>query len=55
MAAVVVFLPLIGSILAGVLAFVGTDDRERQTRIDTAAQWLSCAALIVSAVFAIFG
>ena len=54
MAAVVVFLPLIGSILAGVLAFVGTDDRERQTRIDTAAQWLSCAALIVSAVFAIF-
>ena len=54
MAAVAVFLPLIGAVLAGVLAFVGTDDRERQTRIDTTAQWLSCGALILSAALAIF-
>ena len=54
MGAVVVFLPLIGALLAGVLAFVGTDDRERQTRIDTVAQWLSCGSLIISAALAIF-
>jgi NADH-quinone oxidoreductase subunit L len=54
MYAAAVFLPLLGAAIAGVLAFVNPDDKARKGRVDTAAQWVTCGAMSLSAVFAIF-
>ncbi len=44
----VVFLPLIGSILAGALVFVDAPDKEAKHKLDLAAQWISCTGLVLS-------
>jgi NADH-quinone oxidoreductase subunit L len=54
MYALAVFLPLIGSALAGALAFVDTADDHRKHRIDRAAQWITCGAMVLSAIIAVF-
>jgi len=49
----VVFLPLIGSIIAGLIVFLPGADKESQHRRDQAAQWATCLALVASAVLAV--
>ena len=49
---IAVFLPLTGACIAGMLAFARPDDQKTQGRIDTAAQWVTCGAMVLSAVFA---
>ena len=49
-----VFLPLFGSAIAAVLAFVIPAEKERRARVDRAAQWATCGALILSAVLSVF-
>ena len=53
MSVAVVFLPLLGSLIAGVLAFYITEDEQKRARIDLAAQWVTCGALLLSMVLAI--
>src|SRR5688500_4872313 len=59
MYAAAVFLPLIGSIIAGVLAFVpkghhGHGDGEHEGHaIDQAAQYVTCGAMLLAAVAAL--
>ena len=54
MHAAAVFLPLLGSVIAGILAFVTPADKERRGRVDTAAQWAACGGLLLSAVVSVF-
>jgi NADH-quinone oxidoreductase subunit L len=54
MHATAVFLPLIGALIAGVLAFVATADKEAQARIDQTAQWVTCGAMSLSGILSIF-
>ena len=49
---IAVFLPLAGACIAGMFAFARPDDEKKQGRIDTAAQWVTCGAMVLSAVFA---
>ena len=50
-----VFLPLAGAFIAGILAFMRHgSDTERSHQIDTMAQWVTCAGLLGSAVLAAF-
>jgi NADH-quinone oxidoreductase subunit L len=49
----VVFLPLVGAILAGMLAFVDAPNKEQKHKLDVAAQWISCAGLVLSMLCAI--
>jgi len=49
---IAVFLPLASACIAGMLAFARPDDEKKQGRIDTAAQWVTCGAMVLSAVFA---
>ena len=49
-----VFLPLIGAILTGMLAFAGGPDKERNAGIDRAAGWITSGAMLLAAVAAIF-
>jgi NADH-quinone oxidoreductase subunit L len=49
-----VFLPLLGSLIAGALAFVAPEDKAKKARIDRAAQWVTCGGLILSAVASLF-
>lgn len=45
----IVFLPLLASMIAGLLAFVNTgDDKLKKQKIDTIAQWVTSAALLIS-------
>jgi len=53
LATLVVFLPLIGSIIAGIIVFMPSDDKEVQSRRDSAAQIATCSGLVLSAFFAI--
>jgi len=53
LASLVVFFPLIGSIIAGIIVFMPSDDKDVQHRRDSAAQIASCTGLILSAVFAV--
>ena len=54
MYAAVVFLPLVGAVIAGMLAFVAPAGKGRQARVDRAAQWITCGALLLSTVLAAF-
>ena len=54
MYAAVVFLPLLGAVIAGMLAFVAPAGKARQARVDRAAQWITCGALLLSTVLAAF-
>ena len=49
---IAVFLPLAGACIAGMFAFASPDDEKKQGRIDAAAQWVTCGAMVLSAVFA---
>ncbi len=52
MYAAAVFLPLLGAVIAGMLAFVAPADKAKQARVDRAAQWVACGALLLSMVLA---
>ncbi len=54
MAAIAVFLPLLGSIIAGLMALFTPEDKDRRARFDTLSQWVTCGAMILSAVVAAF-
>ena len=54
MATLCVLLPLIGSIIAGSLSFVVPEDKAAKEKIERIAYLISCGAMILSAVFAIF-
>ena len=49
-----VFLPLLGAVVAGVLALVPAVDEERRARLDRAAQRSTCGAMLLSAVISVF-
>jgi NADH-quinone oxidoreductase subunit L len=49
----VVFLPLLGAVLAGALAFAGAGQHERKARFDRLAQVITCAAVLMAAACAI--
>ena len=51
---IAVFLPLLGSFIAGCLAFAAPGDAAGRAKIDAAAQWLTSGALILAAVCAGF-
>jgi NADH-quinone oxidoreductase subunit L len=51
--AATVLLPLLGSFLAGCLAFAPAADEDRRHRLDALAQSASCGALILAAVLAV--
>ena len=48
----IVFLPLIGSIIAGVIVFMPADDKKIQQQRDTLAQVVTCTGLVLSALCA---
>ncbi len=54
MFATAILLPLIGSALAGMLAFASPADEHAKHRVDRAAQWITCGAMVLSAVLAVF-
>jgi len=54
MSVLVVFLPLLAAIIAGILAFVSPENPEGKARVDKAAQWITCGALVASAVLSVF-
>ncbi len=54
MPVLIVFLPLLASIIAGVLVFAYPDSPEAKARVDKAAQWITCGALLLSAVLSVF-
>ena len=49
----IVFLPLLGSFLAGLLAFAVPADKAAKARHDKAAQWITCGAMLLSAALAV--
>jgi NADH-quinone oxidoreductase subunit L len=50
----IVFLPLAGSVIAGLIVFSPSEDKEKQARLDALAQWITCGALVTSAILAVF-
>jgi NADH-quinone oxidoreductase subunit L len=54
MSIAVIFLPLVGALLAGALALVQPADKHGAHRIDALAQRITCGALLISMVCAIF-
>jgi len=53
MSVAVVFLPLLGAIITGMLAFLDPEDKHAKHRIDALAQRISCGALLASMALAI--
>jgi NADH-quinone oxidoreductase subunit L len=51
---VTVFAPLLGAIIAGILAFVTPADKDGRAGIDRAAQWVTCGAMVLSAILSAF-
>ncbi|MBO32587.1 MAG: NADH-quinone oxidoreductase subunit L [Rhodospirillaceae bacterium] len=49
-----IFLPLLGSIIAGILAFSSPEEKEVKAKYDRAAQYITCGAMLLAAVAAIF-
>ncbi len=49
----VVFSPLIGAIAAGIIVFIPAKDKDKQANLDAFAQWVTCAAMILSMLSAI--
>jgi NADH-quinone oxidoreductase subunit L len=54
MSALVVFPPLIGAILAGLLAFVPVKDEHARHRIDRLSQIITCSAMVVALIATVF-
>ncbi|MBK8907209.1 MAG: NADH-quinone oxidoreductase subunit L [Rhodospirillales bacterium] len=52
-AVAVVFLPLLGAIIAGILALMPAADKAQKAKRDRASQLVTCGALLLSACFAI--
>ncbi len=50
----IVFLPLAGAILAGILAFAKPANKEVKAKHDAWSQWLTCGPLLGSAVLSVF-
>ncbi len=48
MYAATIFLPLLGAVIAGALAFAPAGTKEAQHRIDRYAQWASCGGLVLA-------
>ena len=54
MIATVVFLPLLASLTAGILAFISRgEDKKNPNRLDKISQYVTCAALIISTAISI--
>ncbi|MDA0676009.1 MAG: NADH-quinone oxidoreductase subunit L [Proteobacteria bacterium] len=53
MLALTVLMPLLGTAIAGALAFVRPRDKDHKHAIDRAAQWVTTGALLLAALFAI--
>jgi len=53
MAVLAVFLPLLGAILAGALAFSDDSNEQNKARAKVFSQWITCGALLLSALCAI--
>jgi NADH-quinone oxidoreductase subunit L len=54
MIATVVFLPLLASLIAGILAFISRgEDKKNPNRLDKISQYVTCAALIISTAISI--
>ncbi len=53
MAVLAVLLPLLGAIVAGLLAFVGRDDEGSKARAKVLSQWITCGALLLSALLSV--
>ncbi|MBT5513929.1 MAG: NADH-quinone oxidoreductase subunit L, partial [Rhodospirillaceae bacterium] len=49
----VVFLPLLGSVIAGIITFVPAEDKAKKHSLDMAAQTVTCMGLLLSMAFAI--
>jgi NADH-quinone oxidoreductase subunit L len=50
-----IFLPLLAAIIAGIMSFAKPgDDKAKKARLDKMAQYVTCGALLVSAVLSIF-
>ena len=49
-----VFLPLLGAIIASVLAFITPEDKAQRKRVDRAAQWVTCSGLLLATLAAVF-
>ncbi len=49
-----VFLPLIGSIIAGIIVFMPAEDKLRKHQLDLLAQVVTCGLLLVSALLAVY-
>ena len=47
-----VFLPLFGALMAGIQAFARTADTRKPNRLDKAAQWVTCGAMVLASVAA---
>jgi len=51
---ILVFSPLVGSMIAGLIVFASNaEDKERQHKLDLAAQWVTCSGLVLSAILAV--
>jgi len=53
MVAAIIFLPLIGALIGGILAFQDAETKEAKHRLDTYSQIVTCSALLASMVLAI--
>ena len=53
MSVAVVFLPLLGFVIAGMMALATPANAESQARLDRAAQWVTCGAMVLSGLFAV--
>ncbi len=54
MSVLVVFIPLLAAIIAGILAFASPGSPEGKAKVDKAAQWVTCGSLLLSAVLSVF-
>ena len=48
-----VFLPLLGSLIAGILAFSSPEEKEAKAKYDRTAQYVTCGAMLLAAAAAI--
>ncbi len=53
MSVLVVFLPLLAAIIAGALVFASPETPEGKAKVDKAAQWITCGALLASAALSV--
>ena len=54
MIATAVFLPLLASLVAGICALIKLDENKTQNRLDKISQYITCAALLISAAISLY-